>query len=246
MGLFKHKQNKKDDIISYKEADLEVPFSLICDNVRNIRSAAEKILSSTHRPIVKVNGNTLRKGKSCGKSVSQNQILYYTAKAQLLKFILISAGRELRGIRAYSLFSGMDNADFTKRIEETLFELNLLLTHSRLRGIIPKNTSRRVARIARIPLEYKELENYLKRLRIHCGEYLELIKDNNDHSAKNTDWGSYDVLVGSFGSKEQFEDNFARKYYYAPAAFIKENKMPVKYIALYQSKKFSDAGLDIL
>ena len=59
------------------------------------------------------------------------------------------------------------------------------------------------------------------------------------------DWARPDVLVGSFKSRDQFNDNYNRKYYYLPAEYVDGNVPPIKYIALYQSSKIfgSDAGI---
>ena len=243
MRFFKLKRNGYNDIRSYKEADLSSPFSLISDDISVLCSAAQKTLSSTHRTLSpkKIKGS--RKDKQYGKVKAKSQLLYDTEKEQLLKFILTRAKRELRGIRAYSLLSGTDTAAFTERIEKIISELNLLLMHPRLKYVKAKDTSRSIARTAHTPYKYTYLKMHLKQIERHCREWISLIKLNNNGLITNVDWSVYDVLVGSFGSKEQFEDNLARKYYYAPAAFIKENKMPVKYIALYQSKKFHDAGI---
>ena len=50
------------------------------------------------------------------------------------------------------------------------------------------------------------------------------------------DWSVRDVLVGSLGSVAQFDDNIRRKYYYVPAKYVKDDKLPIRYIALYQSR----------
>ena len=50
------------------------------------------------------------------------------------------------------------------------------------------------------------------------------------------DWNTKDVIVGSFGSVKQFEDNIARNYYYVPAKYFPEGKLCVNYAALFQSK----------
>ncbi len=49
------------------------------------------------------------------------------------------------------------------------------------------------------------------------------------------DWSVKDVLIGSVGSKEQFEDNIARRYYYFPEKNIDSVPVSVRYIALYKS-----------
>ena len=59
------------------------------------------------------------------------------------------------------------------------------------------------------------------------------------------DWNVSDVLVGSLGSKEQLEDNLARNYYYVPEKNIEKEKLPIRYIALYQSSNMfkDEAGI---
>ena len=51
------------------------------------------------------------------------------------------------------------------------------------------------------------------------------------------DFNIRDVLVGSFGSRKQFEDNLKRNYYYIPAKYIDDDKVSaLRYIALFRSK----------
>lgn len=50
------------------------------------------------------------------------------------------------------------------------------------------------------------------------------------------DWSVRDLMVGSLGSVAQFDDNIKRRYYYVPAKYIKDSDLPIRYIALYQSK----------
>ena len=51
------------------------------------------------------------------------------------------------------------------------------------------------------------------------------------------DWEKRDVLIGVFGSKEQFRICFEKKFYYAPAKQINESRLPIHYVALYQTNK---------
>lgn len=61
----------------------------------------------------------------------------------------------------------------------------------------------------------------------------------------HVDWSRQDVLVGSFGSKAQFDDNLARNYYYVPAKYVDRDRLPIHYIALYQSTNLfgNEAGI---
>ena len=56
--------------------------------------------------------------------------------------------------------------------------------------------------------------------------------------ADRADWSVRDVLVGSFKSREQFQDNFSRNYYYMPAGLLEGEVSDVRYVALYQSQRF--------
>ena len=60
-----------------------------------------------------------------------------------------------------------------------------------------------------------------------------------------TDLGVRDVLVGSLGSQAQLADNLRRTYYYVPARALPDGDLPIRYIALYQSRNLfgPDAGI---
>lgn len=59
------------------------------------------------------------------------------------------------------------------------------------------------------------------------------------------DWSRQDVLVGSFRKMEQFNINLRDVYYYVPAKNFDTNKLPIRYVALYQSAKLfgTNAGI---
>ena len=59
------------------------------------------------------------------------------------------------------------------------------------------------------------------------------------------DWSRQDVLVGSFRKMEQFNINLKDGYYYVPAKHFDTDKLPIRYVALYQSAKLfgTNAGI---
>lgn len=57
------------------------------------------------------------------------------------------------------------------------------------------------------------------------------------------DWKSKDVLVGSLGSAEQLQKNLEGNFYYAPAKYISDVQLPIRYVAIYQSKTKGDPGI---
>lgn len=59
------------------------------------------------------------------------------------------------------------------------------------------------------------------------------------------DWSRRDVLVGSFRNREQFEVNLRDGYYYVPARVFDAGRLPIRYVALYQSSNLfgENAGI---
>lgn len=55
------------------------------------------------------------------------------------------------------------------------------------------------------------------------------------------DWSVRDVLIGVLSSKKQLDVCLEYGFYHIPVAKIKDSEMPVRYIAIYQSKKMFDA-----
>jgi len=49
------------------------------------------------------------------------------------------------------------------------------------------------------------------------------------------DWSVKDMLVGSLSSVNQLEYVLENKIYYVPAKYISEDRLPIRYVALYQS-----------
>lgn len=86
----------------------------------------------------------------------------------------------------------------------------------------------------------------------------ELISDSKESAFKRTtlprgieeklavvDWEKRDVLVGTFRSRQQFDICFDKNFYYIPVKQVTDDRLPIHYIALYQTKnKFgTDAGI---
>lgn len=60
---------------------------------------------------------------------------------------------------------------------------------------------------------------------------------------EKVDWEVRDVLVGSLGSIEQLQKNIDENFYYAPAKYILDKQLPIRYVANYQSKSKGDPGV---
>ena len=56
-----------------------------------------------------------------------------------------------------------------------------------------------------------------------------------ENKLAKVDWATRDVLIGDFRSPAQFQDCLERKYYYIPTSAIKDENLPIHYVALYQS-----------
>lgn len=60
------------------------------------------------------------------------------------------------------------------------------------------------------------------------------------------DWSVRDVLIGTLRKKEQLDICLSNRFYHIPQRILKESDLPVRYVAIYQSKshKFGDqAGI---
>lgn len=86
----------------------------------------------------------------------------------------------------------------------------------------------------------------------------ELISDSKESAFERTtlprgieeklavvDWKKRDVLIGTFRSRKQFDICFGKNFYYIPVKQIPDERLPIHYVALYQTKnKFGiDAGI---
>ena len=58
-----------------------------------------------------------------------------------------------------------------------------------------------------------------------------------EEKLKKVDWTKRDVLIGTLRSSEEFEICKRDNFYYMPASRISEDKLPIHYVALYQSPR---------
>ena len=66
----------------------------------------------------------------------------------------------------------------------------------------------------------------------------ELHGDDDKSKNKDSEYGDRCVLVGVLRNPKQFELSIRKKFYHIPINQVNECSFPVKYIALYQSKRF--------
>lgn len=58
-----------------------------------------------------------------------------------------------------------------------------------------------------------------------------------EEKLSKVDWSVRDVLVGALGKKEQLDVCLAHKFYHVPAKRFKDEDLPIRYVAIYQSAK---------
>lgn len=107
-------------------------------------------------------------------------------------------------------------------------------------------------------LTKKKKYNTFSRMRNALRKYidflssLEAFDDAEDTSAlqkeleeglAKTDWSVWDTMVGTVRDMRQLEFILKRKGYYVPAHFISEDKLPIRYIALYEQGIGSEPGI---
>ena len=57
------------------------------------------------------------------------------------------------------------------------------------------------------------------------------------------DWSRRDVLIGTFRSRNQFDICLKNRFYYIPAERVKDDNLPIHYVAMFQTPRiFSDAA----
>ena len=59
------------------------------------------------------------------------------------------------------------------------------------------------------------------------------------------DWSYRDVMVGTVRTQELLRYNIEKKCYYAPARYISDDKLPLRYIALYESDIGTESGIKL-
>ncbi|MBQ4527602.1 MAG: hypothetical protein II998_05990 [Clostridia bacterium] len=64
----------------------------------------------------------------------------------------------------------------------------------------------------------------------------EYISDCKDYIEYALQWSEEDVLIGSLRNREQLNVCLEKKFYHVPVSQIEENKIPVRFVAIYQSK----------
>jgi hypothetical protein len=57
------------------------------------------------------------------------------------------------------------------------------------------------------------------------------------------DWSARDVMVGTVRTAEQLRYNIDERCYYVPAKYVSEDKLPIRYIALYEKGLGNESGI---
>ncbi len=62
---------------------------------------------------------------------------------------------------------------------------------------------------------------------------------------QKVDWNTRDVLIGDLRSVEQLNVCLEHKFYHTPVSQVKDENLPIRYVALYQSSRLFGAGAGI-
>ena len=87
-----------------------------------------------------------------------------------------------------------------------------------------------------------------QKLQLHAPEQVYSVADEeppHDGAANGDVWSARDVLIGSLRSREQLSACLRDDFYYIPAERVPEERLPIRYVALYQTPNvfFDDAGV---
>ena len=191
-------------------------------------------------------------GFAVSKALSpRKHITFDTVENRFLKYILNSTVKQLESFKKTHLGSA-DNIDelVVNKTDDMISDIKRLISASFLKNVNEyKHVQGITAAIEMAPC-CRELYNHhlmlVRALSIGADAFKTFPRMPMDLEKRllEVDWSMQDVLVGSVASREQFKDNYKRRYYYVPAAYI-DGKSPVRYVALYQSTKMfgKEAGI---
>ncbi|MBR6513292.1 MAG: hypothetical protein IKT46_00520 [Clostridia bacterium] len=104
---------------------------------------------------------------------------------------------------------------------------------------------RKSARITELLKLKKRKRQALGRMRNSLKKYISFCNDlkNSSLSDDTYDWSNRDTMVGTVRDALQLEFILKYRGYYAPAQFITEDKLPIRYIALHEQGIGSEPGI---
>lgn len=189
----------------------------------------------------------LHKSETKNSFDTRKKIIYDTIENRFAKFILISTLKSL--IKFKQMYSS-ENADeeILDRVDCMILAIKRNIETTFFKCVSEHAIAQSSPMVFCMECRYRELYKNYSRLKYILSANVDALKtlvsaknsiDNANEIMSNdddiTDWSENDVLVGSFGSNEQFYININKCFYYVPARVFDIKQMSAKYIALYQS-----------
>ena len=199
----------------------------VCSLDLSMKTPSRKKLRA-NRTANKMRGKAMR--LPCNPSVSY---LYDTKENRWVCFLLSSLQAHLSDLA--------EQYPMDSEATEILSSINSMLSKAASHPCLPREMERsRVSeQVSEFPEKYRKLYHSYVILKSLLAE----IESEVEIGLSLVNWEERDVLVGSFGSEEQFRHNLAKKYYYAPESHFDPTCFPIRYVALYQSAHFEESGI---
>lgn len=190
---------------------------------------------------------------------AQKQISYDTAENRFAKDILILTAKMFSDFRRrYADTQKNPDPDVLLEADRMLGTVRKLVSGSFLSSVSEYRSAQSMLPVSCMAPGYLELFKYYRMLRRGLAETLpsEPIFDPDESAVERTslpreietelakvDWNVSNVLVGSLRSEEQFDINYSRKFYHVPASKVMTSRLPIRYVAMYRPKSWSDPGI---
>ena len=178
-----------------------------------------------------------------------------------IEFMSYLKGKGLKSVRTYCSYLRRIEGELKSDIDIeydrdgciTLFE-NLETRLEKAKPISKKEKNKKPARQSKISAT-KRKYNSLRQMRNVLNKYLDfrrcddirqtLIPKEVEEKLSRVDWSVNDVMVGTVRDSRQLEFIMKHNGYYAPALFIPDQRLPIRYIALHEQGIGTEPGIHL-
>ena len=167
----------------------------------------------------------------------RKRFTYDTTENRFIKFILLSTANRLETFeKRYAESSENADKEIIEKISAMIASVKGVIPSSFLENVSAYEAKQSSRHAPNLPSAYRALYQCHRMLEHGLILYFDVpFFDDFENQLSQMDWSHRDVLVGSFRRTEQFAINLRDRYYYVPAERLAEDRLPIRYVALYQS-----------
>ena len=217
---------RPDNVLTLEKKGTDVPYMYVFDAKYRIENNPDSSFYPDNKPGPKVDDiNTMHRYR--------DSIVYENSGTSRFMF-------EKKMFGAYVLFPYSDGDDYAHGVH--IQGGKEKVGHKFYNSIETVN----IGGLPFLPGTTDLLENFLSELIADSSESAferaSLPRGIEEKLAK-VDWSVKDVMVGTVRTQEQLDYNIQSKVYYAPARYITESQLPIRYIALYEAGIGDSSGI---